>query len=253
MEGLPRLPPMERQQSLSDKVAELLLETIVERGLRPGDRLPSERELGEQLAVSRTVVREAVRSLVAKGLVEVRTGSGLRVAAVDSSVVTESMRLYLHGQGGAIDYPKVHEVRAMIEVHVAGLAADRAREDDLVRLAAICDHMEEILRGDDVDALARVDVQFHRAVAQSTQNPLYGIMLNSIGDTLLRIRRETIGVTPLAERALASHREIHQCIAARDPEGARSAMQEHLNFTLESWKELQPTEPGAPPTAVRGA
>src|SRR5215475_12594500 len=106
-----------REPRLSDKVAEMMLETILSRRLAVGDRLPSERELGEQFGVSRTVVREAVRALVAKGVIEVRSGSGLRVAAVEASAVSESMSLYL--RGSSLDFEKVHEVRALLEVHIA--------------------------------------------------------------------------------------------------------------------------------------
>ena len=88
---------VEREPRLSDKVANMMLETILSRRLEVSDRLPSERELGEQFGVSRTVVREAVRALVAKGVIEVRSGSGLRVAAVDSAAVSESMSLFLRG------------------------------------------------------------------------------------------------------------------------------------------------------------
>ena len=101
----------------------MMLDTILSKRLQVGDRLPSERELGEQFGVSRTVVREAVRALVAKGIIEVRSGSGLRVAAVDAAAVSESMSLYL--RGGAFDFEKVHEVRALLEMHIAGLAAER--------------------------------------------------------------------------------------------------------------------------------
>src|SRR5687767_11964606 len=83
-----------REPRLSDKVADMMLATILSNRLQVGDRLPSERELGEQFGVSRTVVREAVRALVAKGVIEVRSGSGLRVAAVDAAAVSESMSLY---------------------------------------------------------------------------------------------------------------------------------------------------------------
>src|SRR5438094_2016592 len=95
-----------REPRLSDKVAEMMLDTILSRRLAAGDRLPSERELGEQFGVSRTVIRGAVRALVAKGVIEVRSGSGLRVAAVDASNVRESLSLFL--RGGALDYEKVH-------------------------------------------------------------------------------------------------------------------------------------------------
>ena len=95
-----------REPRLSDKVAAMMLETILSRRLRPGDRLPSERELGEQFGVSRTVIREAVRELVAKGVIEVRSGSGLRVAPVDASTVREAMLLFL--RGASVDFEKVH-------------------------------------------------------------------------------------------------------------------------------------------------
>jgi GntR family transcriptional regulator, transcriptional repressor for pyruvate dehydrogenase complex len=76
---------IEREPRLSDKVADAILETILSHRLRPGDPLPSERELGRQFGVSRTVIREAIRALDARGMLEVRTGSGVRVTAVDSS------------------------------------------------------------------------------------------------------------------------------------------------------------------------
>src|SRR5213596_1650457 len=125
-------PRVERERRLSDKVADLMLRSITSRDLQPGDRLPSERELGEQFGVSRTVVREAVRALVAKGVIEVRSGSGLRVAAVNAAAVSESMSLYVHG--GGIDFERVHEVRTLLEVHIAGLAAERASAEDIERL-----------------------------------------------------------------------------------------------------------------------
>ena len=87
-----------REPRLSDKVAEMMLETILSNRLEVGDRLPSERELGEQFGVSSTVVREAVTcARLAKGVIEVRSGSGLRVAAVDAAQVSESMSLYVRG------------------------------------------------------------------------------------------------------------------------------------------------------------
>jgi len=112
-----------RMPRLSDTIAEQLLEAIVAGRFREGDILPSERELGDQFGVSRTVVREAVRALVAKGVIEVRSGSGLRVAAVDAAAVSESMSLYL--RGASVDFEKVHEVRALLEVHIAGAAAEQ--------------------------------------------------------------------------------------------------------------------------------
>jgi GntR family transcriptional repressor for pyruvate dehydrogenase complex len=224
-------PRVKREPRLSDKVAELLLETIIARRFEPGARLPSERELGEQFGVSRTVIREAVRALSAKGVIDVRTGSGLRVAAVDSSTVSESMSLFLRGSS-TLDYPRVHEVRAMLEVEVAGLAADRATDEDIAEMRAICELMES---GGDVEAASLQDVEFHRAIARGTHNELHLLLLDSIGDALIEIRRENLAAGSLSD-TIASHRDILDRIAARDPEGARRAMRAHLENVEEYWR-----------------
>ena len=220
-----------REPRLSDKVAEMMLDTILSNRLKVGDRLPSERELGEQFGVSRTVIREAVRALVAKRVIEVRSGSGLRVAAVDADSVRESMSLFL--RGGAIDFDKVNEVRSLLEVHIAGLAAERRTEDDLAGLSEIHDQMKR--EADDVLAAARDDLEFHRRIAQATRNELFLVLMDSIGTALIDIRRENLGSgsTPLT---LGQHEEILERITARDPAGARAAMAAHLEGVAAWWR-----------------
>jgi GntR family transcriptional repressor for pyruvate dehydrogenase complex len=204
-----------------------MLETIISRGLRPGDKLPSEREISEQFGVSRTVVREAVQTLAGKGVIEARSGSGLRVAEADATTVSDSMQHFL--RGSALDYAQIHEVRVMLEVEIAGLAAQRATAADLERLSRAMGAMEQAI--DDVEAASEDDVQFHRAIASATHNPLHLMLLDSIGPSLLEIRRSTLAARDGAaagERALQSHRDIFERIEARDPEGAGAAMKAHL-------------------------
>ncbi len=221
-----------REPRLSDKVADLMLETILSDKLQVGDRLPSERELGEQFGVSRTVVREAVRALVAKGVIEVRSGSGLRVAAVGAAAVSESMSLYI--RGAEVDFEKVHEVRVLLEVHIAGLAAERATKLDVQRLREVHDRMTS--EQSDVAAAARHDLEFHRMIARATQNDLYLLLMDSIGSALIEIRRENLasGSTP---DTLGQHDRVLERIAAHDSEGARSAMAEHLEAVAGWWRE----------------
>jgi GntR family transcriptional regulator, transcriptional repressor for pyruvate dehydrogenase complex len=226
-----------REPRLSDKVADMMLETILSRRLKVGDRLPSERELGEQFGVSRTVVREAVRALVAKGVIEVRSGSGLRVAAVDAAAVSESMSLFL--RGGDLDFEKVHEVRRLLEVHLAGLAAERASEDDLRQLAAVHDRMRR--ESGDVEAAARDDLEFHRTIARATQNELYLLLLDSIGSALIDIRRENLG-SGSAPATLDQHELVLERIAAHDADGARAAMSAHLESVADWWRRQRPPE-----------
>jgi GntR family transcriptional repressor for pyruvate dehydrogenase complex len=221
-----------REPRLSDKVAELMLETILSRKLEVGDRLPSERELGEQFGVSRTVVREAVRSLVAKGIIEVQSGSGLRVSAVGVAAVSESMSLFL--RGGTLDFEKVHEVRALLEVHIAGVAAERATEGDVERLREVHERMSR--ETDDVESAARDDLEFHRRIAGATQNDLYLLLMDSIGSALIDIRRDNLG-SGSAQTTLEQHEQILKSIATHDPAGARSAMQQHLDGVARWWRE----------------
>jgi GntR family transcriptional repressor for pyruvate dehydrogenase complex len=231
-----------REPRLSDKVADMMLETILSRKLHVGDKLPSERELGEQFGVSRTVVREAVRALVAKGVIEVRSGSGLRVAAVDAAAVRESMSLYLRGR--ALDFEKVHEVRALLEVHIAGVAAERATDQDLERMRAADERMRQ--QSKHVDAAALDDLEFHRAIARATQNDLYLLLLDSIGSALIDIRRENLGSgsTPMT---LGQHGAVLDRITARDPAGARAAMAAHLQGVANWWREHElPTRADGP-------
>jgi GntR family transcriptional regulator, transcriptional repressor for pyruvate dehydrogenase complex len=227
--------PLARSPRLSDKVAEAMLETILERQLRPGDPLPSERELGEQYGVSRTVVREAVRALTARGVVDARAGRGLTVAQVDAEDVSTSMRLYLHGLE-EIPYEMVHEARAMIEIQIAGQAAERATDEELAELQEIAEGLRRYR--DDPERRPLLDVEFHRTLARLTHNELYLIMLDSIGDILLEIRRATFALPNDAERAHRQHKRIVEAVVKRDPEAAREAMREHLTGAVEEWEKL---------------
>jgi len=231
----PQFAQVMREPRLSDKVADMLLQSITAGDVKLGDRLPSERVLGEQFGVSRTVIREAVRALVAKGVIEVRTGSGLWVAAVNAAAVAESMKLFLHGQAG-MDYGTIHEVRAMIEIQVAGRAAERCTVEEIARMQEICDRMAT--ESGDVAAASHSDVAFHRALAEATGNELYAIMLDSIGDILLEVRRETLGVPGRIAQGVQAHRAILARVEAHDVEGARTEMMAHLSDSERIWRDL---------------
>jgi len=242
--GAPVFPQVAREPRLSDKVADLMLETILSRKLKAGDRLPSERELGEQFGVSRTVIREAVRSLVAKGIIEVQSGSGLRVAAVGPAAVRESMSLFL--RAGKLDFEKVHEVRALLEVHIAGVAAERATAVDLEGLGKVHERMRSESADGDVEAAARDDLEFHRLIAAATQNDLYLLLMDSIGSALIDIRRDNLG-SGSAPTTLEQHEEILRSISAGDVTSARSSMQRHLEGVAEWWRDHAAAKPAQAP------
>jgi GntR family transcriptional repressor for pyruvate dehydrogenase complex len=224
---------VERGPSLADEVAARILRVILEGRLTAGDRLPSERELGAQFGVSRTVVREAVRSLAGRGIVSVASGRGLTVSRIDADALREPMNLYLRASP-SVDYPKVHEIRRLLEVEVACLAAERATESDLRDLEESC---LVLLSAKGVEEISQADVEFHRQLSKATHNELFLVLLDAIADPLLAVRQSTFLRPGRMDAAYAQHRAILDRVAGRDGAGARVAMREHLDDVEQAWEE----------------
>jgi len=142
------------------------------------------------------------------------------------------MSLFL--RGGTLDFEKVHEVRALLEVHMAGVAAERADEQDLSRLRDVHERMRR--EAADVESAARDDLEFHRVIARATQNDLYLLLMDSIGSALIDIRRKNLG-SGSSPMTVDQHEHVLERIAARDPDGARAAMQAHLDAVAHWWRE----------------
>ena len=228
------LRQVRRDERLADKVAGLLKQAILSGQLAAGDRLPPERILGDRFGVSRTVVREAIRGLAATGMVEVRSGSGTVVARVGAGSVAETMQLYL--RGASIDYGVIDEVRTMVEVHVAGVAAERATHADLDDMRAVLESMAAT--ADDHQRCAVHDAEFHRCVARATHNPLYLAVLDAIGEPIMTVRQGTLSMPGRPSTAIDAHRRILDRIAGQDPDGAREAMRVHLVDSRQAWERF---------------
>jgi GntR family transcriptional regulator, transcriptional repressor for pyruvate dehydrogenase complex len=221
------LAPVSRSARLADTVAAQIGERILSGALSPGEALAPERELCREFGVSRTVIREAIRSLSGKGMVESIGGSGVRVLAIDAGTVGESLRNLLRSSD--VDYAKVDEVRRAIEVAAAGVAAARVTSDDVARAEAALRRMRD--RIDDLEECVQADLAFHRAVADATGNELFGMLLDSLGAPLVDVRRTNLGRGGIARRRriIAAHRRILDAIADGDDERARAAMEAHLD------------------------
>lgn len=221
-----QLRPPVRAARLSDQVTAQLQTLMVEGVLKAGEKMPSERELCELLGVSRTVVREAVRALVVKGLVEVRPGGGMAVRTPDTSLVSELMSMMLRTDKNEIAFAHVQEVRRLIEVEAAGLAAERRDEQDLQRMEAQLRATVEFEH--DPQRWAEADVAYHAAIATATHNPLYPVLLGTISDLLMEVRLTGISLPGTAQKAQGFHLPIFERIKAGDRVGARKAMMDHL-------------------------
>jgi DNA-binding FadR family transcriptional regulator len=231
-DGSAEFAPVARSERLADRVAASLTESIVSGRLQPGDRLPPERELCEQFEVSRPVLREAVRSLIAKGLLEDSPRRGHVVSALGRDTVTESLSLYLRGQ--RLDYGKLMEVRSVLEVENAGRAAERADEEQLAALRTAVEAMHE---GMSAEQAAVADVEFHRAIATATGNEFFELLLDSIRDVLITAQLPTLAQPKIVRGAIRHHLKILERIEERDPEGAREAMRAHLRDAVRGMRE----------------
>ncbi len=218
--------PVRRGERLADRVTAQLEALVIGDSLQPGDLLPPERELCELLGVSRTVVREAVRTLVAKGLLEVRQGHGTVVRSPDVRLASEVMTHVLRGSGAdRVAFPRIHEVRRLIEVETAGLAAERHTPEDLLEIAK---QLHACGDAADPESWALADVAFHASIAAATHNILFPVLLSSMSEILMELRRAAVALPDTTDRAHRHHELIYAAIRDRAPAAARRAMREHM-------------------------
>jgi GntR family transcriptional regulator, transcriptional repressor for pyruvate dehydrogenase complex len=232
----PRFQTIGRKDGLVTRVVQAIERQILDGRLPVGTRLPPERELAESLAVSRPVIREAVGILVTKGLLETRHGIGTTVRAVTHDEVTRPLTLFLRTSVQEVNVEHLHQVRSMLEVENAGLAATQRTDEDVTDLTRLCDEMQ--MAAEDPQRFALLDSEFHRRLVQTTHNPLMILLLDSIQKMTAEVRA-LVGSRPhLFERVMPSHYRILECVAAQDRDGARAAMREHLDIALAIQREL---------------
>lgn len=229
------------QGGLVDRVVNEIQRVIMSDQLEPGMKLLPERELADELGVSRTVVREAVRILVAKGLLETKPGVGTLVRQVTSDQIVEPLSLLLQSQKGGISIEHLHQVRHMLEIEIVGLAAQQATEEDIADLEELLAEMESVT--DIPEAFVTRDADFHRGLATTTHNPLLVILLDSIRDLMQEVRLLVTRHPGLRRKVMPDHHKILDRVTAKDPEGARQAMEEHLEHARSFQEELLRGEP----------
>jgi GntR family transcriptional repressor for pyruvate dehydrogenase complex len=233
--------PVKRQEKLSVQVADQIKSLILANELKPGDRLPTERDLCDRFEVSRTVVREAISVLEAKGLLASIGGSGTYVRAIQGEDIADSIGLYISTQCQSVSLEDLMEVRRVLEVQIASMAAERATQEGIEELEQIMAAGREVM--DDPAAFATKDLEFHVALARLTQNSLFEILLEPFTDALYEGRHLASKVPGVAQEALDLHQNILDRIKARDPEGAAREMLKHLNqskrVTLGAIKKFQ--------------
>ena len=217
-----------RRRKLYEEVA-VRVEAMIHGGrYSPGDHLPSEREIMEELGVGRSAVREAMLSLQKMGLVTLRSGERARVTTPTANVLVSELsgaaRLLLAQEGGIKQF---QDARALLEVGLARLAAERATAEDISRLEQVLEENRKSI-GDRLRFM-QTDVAFHFAIATIPRNAIFTSLHNAVVEWLTE-QRSTSGQAPMAGKvAYAAHKKIFKAIAARDPPAAQTAMQSHLD------------------------
>ena len=214
-----------RTSRLYEQIVQQIEASVLDGTLKPGDQLPAERELAQSLGVSRTAVREAVKALREKGLVEAYSGRGTFVTDGTSQAARQSFDLMIK-IGQQEGSPHLAELRLILEPGIAALAAERIKEEDLVALreaVAVMDRSQK-----DPDAYIEADLDFHLALAEAVANPLILSLIDSIVGLLREQRIKIFNVEGGPQRGQVHHKRILDAMERRDPEMASSAMRAHL-------------------------
>jgi GntR family transcriptional repressor for pyruvate dehydrogenase complex len=207
---------------IHEEIVAQIREQLAEGQLKPGDQLPSERDLAEQFQVSRASVREAMRALEFMGLVKIKSGDGTYVASsvdcllspLSSTILRQDL---LHD---------VFEARKLLEPEIAALAAKRAGPQEIEHLEAILtDQAQQIAAG---ESGVEADTAFHSMLAQAARNTVFLRLNESIVDSLRESRERSLRVPGRAPRSLEGHRAILKAIRSRNAAQAKRAMLVHL-------------------------
>ncbi len=229
-----------RTSRLYEQIVHQIEESIVKGVLKAGDQLPAERELAQRFGVSRTAVREAVKALREKGLVEAYSGRGTFITDGTTQAVRQSLDLMAKiGQPEGSTH--LAEVRAILEPEIAALAAVRVQESELATMREAVAVMDK--SGHDPEAYIEADLDFHLALAEGAGNPLILSLLDSIVGLLREQRLRIFRVSGGPERGQIHHKRILDAVERRDSTRARDAMRAHLD---------QVREDSQAPTSKRG-
>ncbi|HEY0541771.1 MAG TPA: FadR/GntR family transcriptional regulator [Actinoallomurus sp.] len=233
-----------RPPRLPEVVAEHIQSDLLSRRLVAGDQLPTEAALAEQYDVSRTVVREAARLLEQRGLVDIRPGRGMVVAALDGAPIAAHYSLLL--RTGSAAFEQLMEARFIVETDMTALAAERRTDEDLAEMHSALDAAR---RGSgDYEAFLQEDLRFHAAVARASHNLLLALFTDPVNACLRESYREPLAYLARQSTTLKEHEAILAAIEAQDAGAARAAAHAHLErVNTESTLLISGKESTAPP------
>lgn len=237
----PRFPRFARA-TLADEIANRVLALIQGQQLRPGDKLPAERELAHTMGVSRPVLREALRALSLMRVVDIRHGDGTYITSLEPQLLVSHLDFVFATDAVALN--QLIEARRLVETGNARFAAARITAEQLARLDELLAELRS--RIDDPAAFGELDIEFHDAVCAAASNVVLSQLMQII-DTMGRVSRQRTGASRrVREAAYRDHREILGALRARDPAAAEAAMRAHLDHIEAALGAATPTPAPTP-------
>lgn len=213
---------------LGEQIEDELMNYILQEPVEVGQRIPNEFELAEKFGVGRSTIREAVKALVSKGILEVKRGSGTYVVSTATSdedplglsKLQDKYKLAL----------ELFDVRLMLEPDIAALAAENATREELAQLKKLCDETEQMYLGGK-NHIPK-DIEFHTCIAKCSKNRVVETLIPLINRAVLTFANLTHRT--LMQETIETHRAIVEAITDRDPVGARCAMMMHLTYNRQT-------------------
>lgn len=227
-----------RADTLRNQVANHIKELISSGRLKPGDRLPTEREMAEKFGVSRTVVRDAVKTLSGLGVLEVKHGIGIFVAKVDSAVIANQLSSLLVNESDTID--ALFRVRMVLETAAAEWAAESCTEKDRARIEEFIKESRNLLEGKgEPDSYKSNNRDFHLLVADVSANPVLMRLMKNMLDLFEETRSHTSAIPGRVNKSIEEHIGVMEAIYNGRAEEAGRLMHGHLESVLKSIKQAR--------------
>lgn len=215
---------------LPDQIAHHLMRQIVERDLPAGTLLPTESELVREFSVGKSAVREAVRIVSTKGLVEVVQGSGMRVTPRQRwNLIDPELVAIVDDSVASITH--LMELRLALEPSIAAHAASRATDTQIEELALLVEGSAS--HADDTEGIVARDMEFHHLLTEAAHNPLFSIFFGSVAELQVELRRKVDMTEGGRRHGIEYHRQLVEAVRAHDPARARSTMSEHVKSVAE--------------------
>jgi GntR family transcriptional repressor for pyruvate dehydrogenase complex len=226
------------RENLSEKIADNILNLIRERKLLPGDKLPPERELAEQMGVSRPSVREALRALSIMKVIDHRQGSGTYITSLEPNYLIEHLDFVFALEDST--YLDLLEARKVIESGIAELAAQRITDLEIHELNKFQE--ESINSVNNNEEFLKADLEIHDVICRASRNSILQRTMASLVKISIHSRRRTVQIGEVRSQTIIDHEKIIKSITARDSIAARQAMLDHLNHVEKGLKSVLSTK-----------